>query len=68
MVFDRILVGFDGSPASDRALALARVLKTPSGSLLALTVAETYYATHGTRRSAATLSEHGCLRNASSTG
>jgi nucleotide-binding universal stress UspA family protein len=46
MVFDRILVGFDGSPASDRALALARALKTPSGSLLALTVAETYYATH----------------------
>lgn len=46
MVFERILVGFDGSPASDRALALARELKTPSGSLLALTVAETYYATH----------------------
>jgi nucleotide-binding universal stress UspA family protein len=46
MVFERILVGFDGSPASDRALALARGLKTPSGTLLALTVAETYYATH----------------------
>lgn len=46
MVFERILVGYDGSPASDRALALARSLKTPGGSLLALTVAETFYATH----------------------
>lgn len=46
MIFRRILVGFDGSPASERALALARGFLADDGSLLALTVAETHYAAH----------------------
>ena len=46
MVFDRILVGFDGSPASERALAVAIALRADHGSILALTVAETYFAMH----------------------
>jgi nucleotide-binding universal stress UspA family protein len=46
MIFRRILVGFDGSPASERALVLARALRAQDGSLVAFTVAETHYATH----------------------
>jgi nucleotide-binding universal stress UspA family protein len=46
MIFRRILVGFDGSPASERALALARALQARDASLVALTVAETRYAMH----------------------
>ena len=46
MVFERVLVGFDGSPASERALAAALALRSPRGRLESLTVAETYYATH----------------------
>jgi nucleotide-binding universal stress UspA family protein len=46
MVFERVLVAFDGSPASERALARALALRAPDGRLRALTVAETYYATH----------------------
>jgi nucleotide-binding universal stress UspA family protein len=46
MVFNRILVGFDGSPPSVRALTAARALTADDGTLVALTVAETYYATH----------------------
>lgn len=46
MVFERVLVGFDGSPASERALAVALALRAPDGRLQSLTVAETYYATH----------------------
>jgi nucleotide-binding universal stress UspA family protein len=46
MLFDRVLVGFDGSPASERALAAALALRAPQGRLESLTVAETHYATH----------------------
>lgn len=46
MLFERVLVGFDGSPASERALAVALALRAPTGSLQSLTVAETHYATH----------------------
>ena len=46
MAFARILIGFDGSPASERALELARLLQAPNGIVRSLTVAETYYATH----------------------
>jgi nucleotide-binding universal stress UspA family protein len=46
MTFRRILVGFDGSPASERALRLAHTLRAEDGSLLVMTVAETHYATH----------------------
>jgi nucleotide-binding universal stress UspA family protein len=40
------MVGFDGSPASERALAAALALRAPQGRLESLTVAETYFATH----------------------
>jgi nucleotide-binding universal stress UspA family protein len=46
MVFERILVGFDGSPASERALSVALALRAPEGRVESLTVAETYFATH----------------------
>jgi nucleotide-binding universal stress UspA family protein len=46
MIYERVLVGFDGSPASERALEQALALKAPQGRLQSLTVAETYYATH----------------------
>jgi nucleotide-binding universal stress UspA family protein len=46
MIFKRVLVGFDGSPGSERALTAARALRAEDGSLVALTVAETHYATH----------------------
>jgi nucleotide-binding universal stress UspA family protein len=46
MVFERILVGFDGTPASERALTEALALRAPKGRLEAVTVAETHYATH----------------------
>jgi nucleotide-binding universal stress UspA family protein len=46
MVFERVLVGFDGSPASERALAVALALRAPDGRVQSLTVAETWYATH----------------------
>jgi len=46
MIFRGVLVGFDGSPASERALTAARALRAENGSLVALTVAETYYAAH----------------------
>jgi nucleotide-binding universal stress UspA family protein len=46
MLFKRVLVGFDGSPPSVRALTAARALTADDGALVALTVAETYYATH----------------------
>jgi len=46
MVFERVLVGFDGSPASERALAVAVALRAPHGRVQSLTVAETWYATH----------------------
>lgn len=46
MIYQRVLVGFDGSPAAERALRLARELCTSDGELIALTVAETYQATH----------------------
>jgi nucleotide-binding universal stress UspA family protein len=46
MAFKRVLVAFDGSPASERALDLAPALRATDGRLRCLTVAETYYATH----------------------
>lgn len=46
MLFKRVLVGFDGSPPSVRALTAARALTAENGALVALTVAETHYATH----------------------
>jgi nucleotide-binding universal stress UspA family protein len=46
MLFTRVLVGFDGSPASVRAVTAARALTKDDGGLVAVTVAETYYATH----------------------
>jgi nucleotide-binding universal stress UspA family protein len=46
MFFRRVLVGFDGSPAAKRALAQASALRAEDGALVALTVAETYRATH----------------------
>jgi nucleotide-binding universal stress UspA family protein len=46
MAFARTLIGFDGSPASERALEMARLLTAPEGVVRALTVAETHYATH----------------------
>lgn len=46
MVFRRVLVGFDGSPASVRTLAATRALCAGDATLTALTVAETYYASH----------------------
>ena len=57
MVFERALVGCDGSPAALQALALARRLCAPDAELLALTVAETYYATHAGMDAAAWDSE-----------
>ena len=46
MIFERALVGVDGSPASLTALRLTRRLLVPHGRMLALTVAETRFATH----------------------
>jgi nucleotide-binding universal stress UspA family protein len=46
MLYTRVLVGFDGSPASVRALTAARALTKDEGALVAVTVAETYFATH----------------------
>jgi nucleotide-binding universal stress UspA family protein len=46
MVFERVLVGNDGSAAAMQALRLARQLKAPDGELLALTVAELHFAVH----------------------
>jgi nucleotide-binding universal stress UspA family protein len=46
MVFERVLVGNDGSAAAMQALRLARQLKAPDGELLALTVAEVHFALH----------------------
>lgn len=46
MVFKRVLIGFNGSPASERALAVARRLCAADAQVVALTVAETHYATH----------------------
>jgi nucleotide-binding universal stress UspA family protein len=46
MLYARVLVGFDGSPASVRALTAARALTKDEGALVAVTVAETYFATH----------------------
>ena len=46
MFFRRVLVGFDGSLAAKRALTQATALRAEDGSLVALTVAETYRATH----------------------
>ena len=45
MIFERVVVGNDGSPAAIEALRLARRLATPDARLLAVTVAETHYAT-----------------------
>jgi nucleotide-binding universal stress UspA family protein len=46
MVFDRVLVGFDGSATSELALDLGLKLRAPGGELESLTVAETHFATH----------------------
>jgi nucleotide-binding universal stress UspA family protein len=46
MHYQRVLVGFDGSPASERALALALRLRARDGELVAMTVAETHFAMH----------------------
>lgn len=46
MIFKRVLVGFDGSRPSVRALTAARALTADGGVLVTLTVAETHYATH----------------------
>jgi nucleotide-binding universal stress UspA family protein len=46
MAFERVLIGFDGSPSAIQTLALARRLCSPDAQLLALTVAETHLATH----------------------
>jgi nucleotide-binding universal stress UspA family protein len=46
MLFERVLVGFDGSPASERALALGLQLRAPNAQVVALTVAETHFSTH----------------------
>jgi nucleotide-binding universal stress UspA family protein len=45
MVFRRVLVGFDGSPEAERALAAALALRAPGGALRAVTIAETHLAT-----------------------
>jgi nucleotide-binding universal stress UspA family protein len=46
MVFERTIVGYDGSPGSERALALALRLSAADAKVVALTVAETHYAMH----------------------
>lgn len=46
MLFKRVVVGFDGSPASVRALTAARALAAEDATFVVLTVAETYFATH----------------------
>jgi nucleotide-binding universal stress UspA family protein len=46
MIFERVVVGIDGSPAAMLALRLARLLKVADGQLLALTVAEVHFAAH----------------------
>lgn len=44
MVFEHVLVGFDGSPAAERALIAALALRAPAGAFRSVTVAETHYA------------------------
>lgn len=46
MIFERALVGIDGSSASLAGLRLARHLVVPDGRLLAMSVAEVHFATH----------------------
>jgi nucleotide-binding universal stress UspA family protein len=46
MVFKRVLVAFDGSPAAERALTAALALRARDGALRSLTVAETHFAAH----------------------
>jgi nucleotide-binding universal stress UspA family protein len=46
MLFKRVVVGFDGSAASVRALTAARALASEDAALVAVTVAETYFAAH----------------------
>jgi nucleotide-binding universal stress UspA family protein len=46
MMFQRVLVGFDGSAAAERALALAKQMRAADGEIVSLTVAETHYAMH----------------------
>jgi nucleotide-binding universal stress UspA family protein len=46
MIYERVLVGNDGSPAALRALRLARRLTAPDGDLVALSVAEVHFAVH----------------------
>ena len=46
MVFKRALIGFDGSPPSERALAVAQRLCAPDAQVEALIVAETHFAMH----------------------
>ena len=46
MLFERVLVGVDGSEAASTALRLCRRLLVPQGELLAVTVAEVHLAAH----------------------
>jgi nucleotide-binding universal stress UspA family protein len=44
MVFKRVVVGFDGSPEAERALAAGIALCAPEGALRSVTIAETHHA------------------------
>lgn len=46
MIFDSVLVGVDGSDESIQACRLANRLRSPTGHMVALAVAETPYAVH----------------------
>jgi nucleotide-binding universal stress UspA family protein len=46
VIFERVLVGNDGSPAAMTALRVARAIAVPDATFLALTVAEIHLAAH----------------------
>jgi hypothetical protein len=50
MIFERVIVGIDGSEEALQACRIANRLRAPSGRLHAVSVAETRYAIHAGRR------------------